>query len=217
MPGPWGFGSPDDAWTARSRQRIVKAPESRQRDIGVAAGPAISRRRLRVRLEMPGEVRDGVGAIHKAGGVMRSAAGAPGASPGRWAHFAHGADIGVHGMGTTRAEAFRQAAVALTAVVTDPAAVRAVTRVPIACSAPDDELLLVEWLNAVVFEMATRGMLFADFEVAFADHSLTGVACGEPIDPVRHQPAVEVKGATCTALSVEYRDGLWHARSVVDV
>lgn len=141
----------------------------------------------------------------------------PAASPGRWAHFAHGADIGIHGMGATRAEAFRQAAVALTAVVTDPANVRAVERVAIACSAPDDELLLVEWLNAVVFEMATRGMLFADFEVSLADHALTGFACGEGVDPVRHEPAVEVKGATCTALSVDYHDGLWHARCVVDV
>jgi SHS2 domain-containing protein len=37
------------------------------------------------------------------------------------------------------------------------------------------------------------------------------------VDPVRHQPAVEVKGATCTGLSVTCENGLWHARCVVDV
>lgn len=135
----------------------------------------------------------------------------------RWEHFAHGADVGVHGVGATRAEAFRQAALALTAVVAEPAQVRSIERVAIDCSAPDDELLLVEWLNAVVFEMATRQMLFADFEVSIADHRLTAAATGEPVDPQRHEPAVEVKGATCTALHVAREDGLWHARCVVDV
>ncbi|HYA17301.1 MAG TPA: archease, partial [Bryobacteraceae bacterium] len=46
------------------------------------------------------------------------------AESGRWEHFAHGADIGIRGIGATREEAFRQAATALTAVVTNPAEVR---------------------------------------------------------------------------------------------
>lgn len=37
-----------------------------------------------------------------------------------WQHFSHDADIGLVGIGPTKAEAFRQAAIALTAVVTDP-------------------------------------------------------------------------------------------------
>lgn len=139
-------------------------------------------------------------------------------SKGYWEHFAHAADIGVHGIGATKAEAFRQAAIALTAVVTDPAVVQARTRVEIACSAADEELLLVEWLNALVFEMATRRMLFRDFDVRTENGRLTASAAGEEVDRERHQPAVEVKGATCTGLSVKRQeDGLWHARCVVDV
>ena len=42
---------------------------------------------------------------------------------GHWEHFGHGADIGVRGIGATMAESFEQAAVALTAVITDPAKV----------------------------------------------------------------------------------------------
>jgi SHS2 domain-containing protein len=137
---------------------------------------------------------------------------------GRWEHFEHVADIGVHGMGGTIAEAFRQAAIALTAVVTDPAAVEPRARVEIACASADTEMLLVEWLNAIVFEMATRRMLFRDYDVRVEDGRLTAVATGEEVEPERHQPAVEVKGATCTALSVKRQDdGLWHARCVVDV
>ena len=41
----------------------------------------------------------------------------------RWEHFAHGADVGVRGRGASKAEAFAQAALAMTAVVADPAGV----------------------------------------------------------------------------------------------
>ena len=38
----------------------------------------------------------------------------------RWEHFPHDADIGVRGIGASKEEAFEQAALALTAVLTDP-------------------------------------------------------------------------------------------------
>ena len=79
----------------------------------------------------------------------------------RWEHFPHGADIGVRGFGATREQAFEQAAVALSAVITEPAGISAGGMVRISCQAPDDELLLVDWLNALVYEMATRRWLFA--------------------------------------------------------
>ena len=135
-----------------------------------------------------------------------------------WQHFEHGSDVGVRGFGPTRAAAFAEAARALTAAVAELDSVRPETPVEISCAAPDDERLLVAWLNAVVYEMATRAMLFARFEVAIADGRLTATAWGEPVDIARHQPAAEVKGATYTALSVRRRaDGGWIAECVVDV
>lgn len=135
----------------------------------------------------------------------------------RWEHFAHEADMGVRGFGRTREEAFEQAALALTAVITDPAHVRAVEPVTITASAPDDELLFVDWLNALIYEMATRSLLFARFEVHIADHRLDGRAWGEPVVGERHQPAVEIKGATYTDLRVANEHAVWIAQCVVDV
>lgn len=136
----------------------------------------------------------------------------------RWEHFAHGADIGVRGFGATKEEAFAGAALAMTAVVADPASVRPEETVSVRCTAPDDEILLVDWLNALVFEMATRGMLFCEFQVRIGDRTLAGEAVGEAVNPKRHMPAVEVKGATFTELRVA-RDpsGTWVAQCVVDV
>ena len=115
-----------------------------------------------------------------------------------WEHFDHDADIGVRGWGATKAEAFEQAALALTAVVTDPAGVMARETVPIFCDAADDELLLAAWLNAIVSAMSMRRMLFGRFHVEFEGHDLNATATGEHISVSRHRPAVEVKGATYT-------------------
>lgn len=135
-----------------------------------------------------------------------------------WEHFPHGADVGVRGFGPTIEAAFEQAACALTAVVADLPSVAITTRVAIGCAADDHELLLYDWLNAIVYEMATREMLFGRFEIAIDGLQLSGAAWGEPVDRRRHEPAVEIKGATYTALKVEQDEtGRWVAQCVVDV
>lgn len=143
---------------------------------------------------------------------------APAGTEPRWEHFAHGADIGVRGIAASLAGAFEQAALALTAVIVDPGAVAREEQVVIHCEAPDDELLLVDWLNALVYEMAARHMLFSAFGVRIDGHRLTAWAAGEALEPARHRPAVEVKGATYTALGVRQdARGVWLAQCVVDV
>ena len=135
-----------------------------------------------------------------------------------WEHFAHGADIGIRGRGDTRDEAFAGAALALTAVVTEPDRVEARFAIPIRCTGPDEELLLVEWLNAVIYEMATRHMVFGRFQVRIEGQELRATAWGEPVAVGRHHPAVEPKGATMTTLRVAREgDTLWLAQTVVDV
>src|SRR3989442_2066989 len=133
----------------------------------------------------------------------------------RWEHFRHGADIGVRGIGASQSEAFGQIALALTGVTADLASARTDTPIRIRCEAPDGELLLVDWLNALIYEMATRAMLFARFSVTIRDHALEATAWGEPLDRERHKPAVEVKGATYTELHAGQRaDGTWIAQCV---
>ncbi|MEN8168564.1 MAG: archease [Pseudomonadota bacterium] len=134
-----------------------------------------------------------------------------------WEHFHHQADIGVRGCGDTLATAFEQTAMALTAVITDPAIVSARIAVPIRCDAPDRELLLTDWLNALIYEMATRKMLFSRFEIEISGGELNATAWGEPIELSRHKPVVEIKGATYTELYVDNIEGFWIAQCVVDV
>jgi tRNA nucleotidyltransferase (CCA-adding enzyme) len=135
-----------------------------------------------------------------------------------WEHFHHVADIGIRGRGESMAEAFAQAAMALMAVVSDSADVRPDYSVRIECEAPDSELLLVDWLNRLIFEMAARRMLFSAFEVSIVDHHLVATAWGEPLVVSTHHPVVEAKGATYTELKVcREQGGLWLAQCVVDL
>ena len=136
----------------------------------------------------------------------------------RWEHFAHDADMGIRGMGATPAAAFEQAALALTGLVTDPAIVQAQQCIELACEAPDVELLFADWINALIYEMAVRKMLFCRFEVRMDGTRLDARAWGESVDRQRHQPIVEPKGATYTELRVaEQSTGIWVAQCVVDV
>ena len=134
-----------------------------------------------------------------------------------WEHFPHGADMGVRGPGATKAQAFEQAALAMTAIVAEPVTVADLQSVQIQCDASNDDLLLAEWLNCLIYEMATRKMLFARFSVRLDGTHLTATAWGEPVVRSRHHPAVELKGATYTSLRVAQENGRWIAQTVVDV
>jgi tRNA nucleotidyltransferase (CCA-adding enzyme) len=137
--------------------------------------------------------------------------------PGRWEHFPHGADIGVRGIGYTLERAFAEAARAMTAAAVDPDAIRPEIAVGVLCEGKNAEDLLYAWLNALVYEMAVRRMVFGRFEVEIDGGVLRATARGEPVSQARHEPAVEVKGATLTALSVRRQNDEWIAECVVDV
>ncbi len=139
-----------------------------------------------------------------------------------WEHFHHRADIGVRGYGPDPPSAFARAALAMTAAMIDPRTVKPVNRVTIHCRAPGLELLLYDWLNALIYEMSTRRLLFSFFEVKITAHGqlweLQAEARGEKLQASRHHPAVEVKGATLTELSVrKIAAGRWLAQCVIDL
>ncbi len=135
-----------------------------------------------------------------------------------WEHFEHAADIGIRGIGPTPSQAFAQAAVALTAVVTDPGRVSPSRPMTIHCSADDLDILFLDWINELIYEMAVHRLLFSRFQVEIEGGTLAATVFGEPLDPRKHQPAVEIKGATFTELFVGQRpDGQWTAQCIVDV
>lgn len=134
-----------------------------------------------------------------------------------WEHFDHRADMGVRGYGDSLAQSFEQAALAMSAIITDPACIRPRHTLLVHCEEADPAYLLVDWLNAIIYHMATEAMLFSRFVVDIDEGGLHARITGEKIDRHRHRPAVEIKGATYTELAVYQHDDQWVAQCVVDV
>lgn len=134
-----------------------------------------------------------------------------------WRHFSHTADLGICGWGDTVEAAFAEAALGLMAAITS-SNVAPLQPVAISCQSSGLDLLLVAWLNAVIYEMASRQMLFGRFDIHITGNTLSATAWGEPVDRTKHEPICEPKGATLTELQVG-RDacGIWTVRCVVDV
>ncbi|MGC1455599.1 MAG: archease, partial [Nitrospirota bacterium] len=112
---------------------------------------------------------------------------------------------------------FENAAVALFSVMVNVHAVKANEKRSITVSAPDHELLLVEWLNALLTLSDIEHMVFSKFTVKMEGTSLSGTAWGEKLEHERHEPDVEIKGATYHMLKVMEADGRFIAQCVVDV
>ena len=131
--------------------------------------------------------------------------------------FEHEADIGVRGFGTTPEEAFAHAAAAMFSVMVNIARVEEREFRGVNVTADDREQLLVEWLNGLLAVSDIERLVFARFEVRIEGNRLAGTAWGEPLDRSRHEPKVEVKGATYHLLKVDREGDHYVAQCVVDV
>ncbi len=131
--------------------------------------------------------------------------------------FDHEADIGIRGFGSCMEEAFENAAAAMYSVMVNIERISPAEMRGLSVSASDHELLLVEWLNALLALSDVERMVFRRFEVRIDGTYLSGVAWGEGLDHARHEPKVEVKGATYHMLRVVKEDGRYTAQCVVDV
>lgn len=108
----------------------------------------------------------------------------------------------------------------LAATVEDPAVVARSERRSVSLEEPDLELLLVRFLNELVYLRDAEELLLhpANLEVAWNGSArLRAELRGERIDHRRHALASEVKAATAHGLSfAKTRDG-WTATATLDV
>jgi SHS2 domain-containing protein len=141
---------------------------------------------------------------------------------GRFEQFDHAADVGIRGIGPSAAEAFRQAALALYALVaSDPSRVEPARELAFELSAQDLEELLFDFLNELIYLLDAERLVGRELEVEIEPVApgvrLRARVRGEAHDPSRHGGIVDPKGATYTGLRVAQEGGGWVAQCVVDV
>jgi SHS2 domain-containing protein len=131
--------------------------------------------------------------------------------------FEHEADVGIRGFGDSPEEAFAHAAAALYSVMVNIERVDPLEKRSLTVQAAERDLLLVEWLNGLLALSDMERMVFSRFSVTIRGRELIGEAWGEHLDRERHEPKVEVKGASLYMLHVGTERGRFIAQCVVDV
>jgi SHS2 domain-containing protein len=132
--------------------------------------------------------------------------------------FDHTADLGLRVMGGTLEGVFVEAGEALFSVIVDDIrSVRPSRQVEIDLQNDDQELLLFDWLNELLYRFETGHLLFSRFETRISGGSLAGKAWGEPLDLARHALVHEVKAITYHGLKLRKQADHWLAEVVVDI
>jgi SHS2 domain-containing protein len=130
----------------------------------------------------------------------------------------HTADVGFEAFGSTREEAFVNAARALTYLIVDLEAIDPREEVSVQVQGTDPESLLVNWLSELLYLHDAEGWLFRDFEILnLQDDSLSALACGEKFHRSRHQAKLLVKAITYHQLALERIPEGWRAQVYVDI
>lgn len=120
----------------------------------------------------------------------------------------HTADAGIIAYGTDLKQAFANAAKGLFSLITNLGDVDEALHRDIELTASDQESLLVDWLNELVYYFDTEGILFKRFDILALNNShLKAKGYGEKADSARHELKTGVKGTTYHMLKIEKNKG----------
>ena len=120
----------------------------------------------------------------------------------------HTADVGIIAYGADMSQAFANAARALFSLITELDDVDEVLHRDIELTASDEESLLVEWLNELIYQFDTEGIIFKRFDIIQLDNTqLKARSYGEKVDSSKHKLKTGVKAATYHMLKVDKGDG----------
>ena len=138
-----------------------------------------------------------------------------------WAVVEHTADLGIEVRAASLGELFADAAAGLADTIVPVAAVRSLEERELSVEAPALDLLLVSWLEELLYVFDTEELLLStgvvDVRAGDGACALEARMRGERWDRERHPQKVQVKAITYHGLEV-VRDGEgWFARVIFDI
>ena len=133
---------------------------------------------------------------------------------GSYEEIAHTADVALRVEAPTFAELLRTAAAGMGELMADPETIHIDTSSEITARGDDDETLLVNWLNELLYWHEMTGRVFREFDIRLAaDRTLEATARGGTPGVHRKQ----IKAATFHNLHINARDGRWDTTIVFDI
>ena len=120
---------------------------------------------------------------------------------GKFEFLEHTADVYVRAHGKTMEEAFENAALSMFETITDTSKVAPAEEDSVEVEAEDQYALLYSWLEALLVNSETKGMLYSKFQITSLKETnenfkIKAKFWGEKFDPKKHPQKVAVKAVT---------------------
>jgi SHS2 domain-containing protein len=120
----------------------------------------------------------------------------------------HTADVGIIAYGSNINEAFANAAKGMFSLITELEDVEETEHRDIELTAPDQESLLVEWLNELIYLFDVENMLFKRFDIIqLSNTHLKARSYGHKVDSSKHKLKMGIKAVTYHMLKIDKSDG----------
>jgi len=130
----------------------------------------------------------------------------------------HTADIGIVAYGTDIKQVFANAALGLFNLMADLDDFKEDLQRELELSAEDAEVLLVEWLNELIYIFDVEHIIFKRFEIDELTSTHIKARCfGEKIKPGQHKLKREIKAATYHMLRISKEDGGYKVQVIFDI
>ena len=136
----------------------------------------------------------------------------------RYEQFSHTADIGVKVFGRTLKELFENAAFAMFDIIADLDGLKGEIIQEIELTAPNNEELLISWLDELLYNFYTKGVIFYEFKVEeLTGDFLRARAFARAVSDNKNRLKTEIKAATYYNLKIIKRDDYYEVDIIFDV
>jgi len=126
-------------------------------------------------------------------------------------------DVGIKVWGQDLEELFKNAAIGMSALITDVSTVPASESREVHVIAESNEDLLVQWLNELVFLFDTYNYIGKSFSLSIINKKLKAEITGGTFDPSTSESRLLIKAATYHDLSLSETSTHWEAKVIFDI
>lgn len=130
----------------------------------------------------------------------------------------HTADIGIIAYGADIKEVFANAALGLFNLMADLTDLDENIKREVGMSAEDTEVLLVEWLNELIYISEVDHVIFKRFEISeLSNNSINATCFGQKLKSGQHRLKREIKAATYHMLKIDKENNRFKAQIIFDI
>ena len=136
----------------------------------------------------------------------------------RYEQIPHTADIGVRVYGKDLGDLFKNAAFGMFDIIADLDGLKKTEKLDVKVKAASREELLVSWLDELLYNFYTKGLIFSEFDIInISSTSLAARAFGKHIQDNKNRLKKEIKAVTFHDLEIKEKNGVFSVEIIFDV